>query len=928
MEYEKIKKANIEKPVEGKKNQLLAEEKTNELTNAHLSTGNLPGDLKEEIAQRKKVENDLIERKLFIESLLHLSSDILYIYDIVEQKNIYSNDGVQHLLGYSVNDIKEMGSKMIEFLMHPDDFKTYLSVTVPQYIKLKNDEAVVHQFRMRCKSGRWLWLDCNEIIYKRDANGEPTQIFGVIHDITNIKHAEFELLESEQNLKRGELIGKFGYWEYKINEDIFYISDGARNIYGFDRNLINYEEIKSARLPEYHSMMDEAMGALISENEPYDVELKIKRVNDGRIVDLSIKAEYNAELNTVFGTTQDITEHKEAELKIRETEKLFLNIFNKNPVTMVLTDPFTGAFLDVNEKFLHDLGYSKEEVIGNTTLQLGLFKDIEKRKQMMEILKREGKLTDFECEFRAKNGKLFTGLLSVVFIKYKGETCQLNSIFDISERKNAEKLIRESEEKYRIVVNSMNEGLMIVDNDDVIQFVNDKLVQFTGYSREELIGKVANELLLAQEYRGLVKQKNLLRTEKISDSYELKYITKTGEKLWVSVSGSPILDAADNVIGSIGVHSDITERKEREKELKSSEERYRSVTQSANDAIVSANSKGRIIGWNPGAQKMFGFSKNDILGQPLDLIIPTNYLEDHRSGMKHYSETGEKRITGKTMEVQGLDSEGKIFPVELSLSDWETNEGVFYTAIIRDITERKNAEALQQKITNDLIHRNKSLEQFTYIVSHNLRSHIANIIGFNNMLNKIKMNDMEKAKVLTGINVSIIKLDGVIKDLNNILNMNRNITEEKEDVQFLHLLTDVEHSLELEIKESQVAIQSDFREVGEMLSIKSYMVSIFQNLISNSIKYRKRGVKTIIEIKTFRLKNGTRISFKDNGLGIDMARNGEKLFLLYHRFHLKHAEGKGVGLYMVKTQVEALGGTIEVQSTPKEGTEFIITFEN
>jgi signal transduction histidine kinase len=136
-----------------------------------------------------------------------------------------------------------------------------------------------------------------------------------------------------------------------------------------------------------------------------------------------------------------------------------------------------------------------------------------------------------------------------------------------------------------------------------------------------------------------------------------------------------------------------------------------------------------------------------------------------------------------------------------------------------------------------------------------------------------------------------------------------------------------EHSLSNSIDKHRVRILSDFSEVDEIYSLRIYMYSIFYNLIGNSIKYGKPNVPPLIEIKS-RKENGKIIlTFKDNGLGIDMKTNGDKIFGLYRRFH-SHVEGKGMGLFMVKTQVESLGGRITVASEVNKGTEFTLVFEN
>ncbi len=165
-------------------------------------------------------EMGLVERNHFLESLINLCPDILYIYDIVEKKNVYSNNGVQGILGYSANEIKEFGSDLIAQLMHPEDLQTYLKVTLPKYDNAGEGENIISEYRMKHRLGHWVWLTANETIYQRLPNGKPKQIFGIIHDITERKKMEDTVRESEIQYKSlfQNLDSSFGLYEVVYDE--------------------------------------------------------------------------------------------------------------------------------------------------------------------------------------------------------------------------------------------------------------------------------------------------------------------------------------------------------------------------------------------------------------------------------------------------------------------------------------------------------------------------------------------------------------------------------------------------------------------------------------------------------------------------------------------------------------------------------------
>ena len=240
--------------------------------------------------------------------------------------------------------------------------------------------------------------------------------------------------------------------------------------------------------------------------------------------------------------------------------------------------------------------------------------------------------------------------------------------------------------------------------------------------------------------------------------------------------------------------------------------------------------------------------------------------------------------------------------------------------------ELKLAEIERIEMVNELLQRNKELEQFAYIVSHNLRAPVANIIGASNALNDRGLTAEEKAILDKGIRTSVMKIDEVIHDLNHVLEVKGKINETRELVNFSGLVDDIKASISQMIDKNDVEIKTDFPDINEYFTVKPYLYSIFLNLISNSVKYRRPDNHCVIEIMSHLLKNKIELVFSDNGMGIDLDKKGGQVFGLYKRFHT-HIEGKGIGLFMVKTQVEALGGKISVKSEENVGTEFKIEFE-
>lgn len=225
-----------------------------------------------------------------------------------------------------------------------------------------------------------------------------------------------------------------------------------------------------------------------------------------------------------------------------------------------------------------------------------------------------------------------------------------------------------------------------------------------------------------------------------------------------------------------------------------------------------------------------------------------------------------------------------------------------------------------ENANKELIEQKDQLEQYSFIVAHNLRAPLTQILGLVKLI-QLSPSQTDKDEAMNRLVVSANDLGHVIKDLNTILEIKRQ-TKNLTEINLEETLLRTQAMLEEDIRDSQVEIQSELQ-VTTIVSVAPYIESIFYNLISNSIKYKDAERKLKIIIRSILDGNQVCLSFSDNGLGIDLERFKKNIFGLYKRFHL-HVEGKGLGLYLVRTQVEAMGGKIEIESSPGHGTTFLI----
>lgn len=256
-----------------------------------------------------------------------------------------------------------------------------------------------------------------------------------------------------------------------------------------------------------------------------------------------------------------------------------------------------------------------------------------------------------------------------------------------------------------------------------------------------------------------------------------------------------------------------------------------------------------------------------------------------------------------------LDAENKILGVIMSITD---------------INRRKLSELEKDLITTDLIKRNSAMEQFSYIVSHNLRAPVTSILGLEYLLRDGGLNEAENIEIHKALTDATANLDTIVKDLNEILQVTQYTNEQLSEVSFQELIESIESAIIHSINKLQANLIYDFSLVQSMKAVKSNLYSIFYNLIVNSIKFHRAGIPPVIRVTSKRDGDMIVFSVKDNGQGIDLEKHEKSLFGLYNTFNTS-SSGRGMGLFMVKTHVDLLNGMITVASKEGEGTEFLIS---
>lgn len=347
---------------------------------------------------------------------------------------------------------------------------------------------------------------------------------------------------------------------------------------------------------------------------------------------------------------------------------------------------------------------------------------------------------------------------------------------------------------------------------------------------------------------------------------------------------------------------------------------------SALDAIICIDAGGSITVWNPQAEKLFGWKFEEVKGKQLtETIIPPQYRILHQEGMRNYHATGIGPVLNRVTEITALNRSGKEFPIELVVVPVHQNGSLFFCAFLRDITERKLAEEQQKRHAEELAQKNKELEHFVYMASHDLQEPLRTTSSFVELLRQQYAGklDAHADKYITFIVEAADRMRVLIDDLLNYSRIGRKTTLVPVDCNVL--LKEVLADLNNAIQDNEATILS-----GELPLLNGYATELkllFQNLISNSIKFRQKDQPPQVEITATKERSTWTFAFKDSGIGIELHQQ-DKIFILFQRLHSRSEyEGTGIGLAHCKKIVELHGGKIWVESIPGKGSTFYFTIQ-
>jgi|GEM_PF-1506570 len=885
----------------------------------------------ERILNRQKLQevtDKIKESEEKFRSIYENMQDVYYLHntegtilDVSPSVEKHFNLKRENFIGLTVKDLFNVPDVYNELLskIHKDGFL--------------NDQEV----EFVTPAGENLFFSVNSKL-TNDQYGKPTLVEGTMRNINDRIINQKKLFEATEKIKQSEK--KFRsifenmqdvYYMHTFDGKIFDVSPSVEKHLGYKR-----EEIIGTYSGDYYhnlSRQSELRENYIRNGYLNDEQVQFVTATGDSIyfsVNCRIIYDENDEPSHIEGSMRNINERInnqnkliEASEKVKQSEEEFRTIFESFE-DLYYRFSLDGYIQNVSPSIQKILKYDREEIIG--TYAADLYLNHEDRTRLINSLKEKGHINDFESILKDKDNNLIYVSINTHFV-YNTEGYPIyteGTIRDISQRKKdeleielANQTIKENEKKYRTIFESVRDVFFRASaTDHKIIDISPSCAHF-GIQADEIIGKSIEEFYLNPADRKVVLSE-LMKIGEIKN-YDVKFLLNS-RTYSVSINSKITYDRNNEPEFLVGSFRDVTDRIQAEENLKISEEKFRSIYENSEDIYFRTTMTGKILDLSPSFEKHFLKPCSQALdGTVFDLYYDKKEREALIDKLKENTQ-----ITD--FDARFKDNEGNIifFSLNARILCDENEAPMYIEGSMRNINDRISIQKELIVKNRQLEFQNTELEQFAYIASHDLQEPLITVIHCIELLEEElsqKLEDDQK-QYLEFINSSTSRMQVLVKGLLDYSRIGKERTCESIDCN--EIVSTVIADMKASLKESNAIVE--YENLPAIEGSATEIRQLFQNMISNANKFRKKGEQPKIKIAAEKENNNWLFSIQDNGIGIE-EHDMDKVFVIFKRFNNRDEyQGTGIGLSHCKKIIEHHRGKIWVESKFNEGSTFKWTF--
>ncbi|SDR73397.1 PAS domain S-box protein [Gramella sp. MAR_2010_147] len=859
-------------------------------------------------------------------------------WNIQTGETIFSDKWAE-VLGYNIDELRPTSIKTWESLSHPQD-QEKCNRELQKHFEGKTDYYLTDA-RMRNKQGNWVWVRDKGKVVSWTKNGEPEWMTGFHTDITEEKNRlEIKRLFIDQ---APSAIAMF-------DREMEYIA--ASNKWLEDYHITDRQVIGKCHYDIFPNISDEwkevHQKCMLGEIHSKDEDCYFYPDGTEQWISWEIRPWYTSDhkIGGILMHTADITPMKLAEREMFKRQQLIETVLESIDVGIVACDQ-NGSLSLFNRATKDWHGLPLKPIPQNELSEYyGLF-NIEGTKALdhseIPLLKvlNHGKLENDEIMIKPKIGKARKVSVngSQLFDENGKIAGAVIAMHDITKRIEAENKHKISQESFRGSFEHAAIGMAIVNPDGKWVQINNRVCDIVGYSATELKELNFRDITHPEDLDLDLKLLNeLIEGKREFYHMDKRYYHKDGHLVYINLAVSLVRNDKNKPLFFVSQITDISNEKIAEAKLRKTLAELEGLLDSSTRvSMISINPEGTITAFNKGAENLLGYSREEMIGKRTTEVVHSK--KELKARSLEFEENYGERFEGvellKAMALKGgfdtrewlyKPKNGAMFPVQLTLTAIkDQNEIIGYLAVATNISKLKNAERELSNILELTKDQNDRLKNFAHIVSHNLRSHSGN---FGMLLDLFveEYPDQKRNQIIEMLYKSSDGLKETIEHLNEVTVINTSVSETLVKINLRKEVDRASSSVAGLINNAHLEIINKVPADCNILGVKAYMESILLNFTTNAIKYRSTDRDSFISFSIQKRKQHIQLIIEDNGLGIDLKKHRQKLFGMYKTFH-KHKDSRGIGLFITKNQIEAMEGSIEVESAVDQGTKFIINLK-